>query len=181
DSVVAIAISQLKEVLKEYSLKDIYNIDEMNLEPVIIFTTTRLKDKQKTKRILLVQNNEDKDEDPINNDNNDKLIEKMKANIELFNFRNAINLEVYFNYLKKKDTSEVLNVTNIESTEDLSKDNNSEEDKNNSKKISMITYHKVLNAIEILEQYLIQQNLSKTAQLDYDQALLNLQKAIRKI
>ncbi|CAG8830977.1 26717_t:CDS:2 [Gigaspora margarita] len=131
--------------------------------------------------ILLVQNNEDEDKDPINNDDVDKLMEEIKADIELFNFRNAIDFE-------KKDTSKVLNsqeivtlVTNVESTENLGKDDNSEKDEDDSKEIPMITHHEVLNTVEVLEQYLMQQDLSETAWFDHNQALLNLQKAIRKI
>ncbi|CAG8489193.1 2143_t:CDS:2 [Dentiscutata erythropus] len=284
DNVVAIAVPQLKEILKEYSLKDIYNMDETGLfyrlpthgasnisnatssvphmGQVILLvdnakchfssnlnlrnttthylppnTTSRLQpldadiimsfkhryknyfikwlldqyesvkdDKlnvlnaikfviqawkevsSETVRncfqhteILPVQNNEY--EEPINDDDDYELMEEMKIDIELLNFRNAMDLEVYINYPEEKDTSEVLNdqeivtlVTNVEATEDLGEGDNSEEDEDDSKEISMITHHEALNAIEVLEQYLMQQDLSDKARLEHDQALLNLQK-----
>ncbi|CAG8577676.1 9985_t:CDS:1 [Cetraspora pellucida] len=99
-----------------------------------------------------------------------------------------MDLELYLNYLKEEDTNEVLNdqkiltlVTNIESKKVLTKNNNSEKNKDDSKEISLITYYKVLNAITVLEQYLMQQDLSDTAWLDHDQSLLNLQKEIRNL
>ncbi|CAG8777211.1 5418_t:CDS:1, partial [Racocetra fulgida] len=69
-------------------------------------------------------------------------------------------------------------VTNIE-LENLN-NNNSEKNEDDSEEISLITYYKALNAVKVLEQYFIQQDLSDKAQLDNNQALLNLQKTIRK-
>ncbi|CAG8602714.1 15384_t:CDS:1, partial [Racocetra fulgida] len=99
-----------------------------------------------------------------------------------------IDLEAYINYPEEEDTNEALNdqeiltlVTNIEPEKDLNEDDNSEEDEDDSKEISLITHHEALNAIEVLKQYLIQQDLSDIAWLNHGQALLNLQKAIRKI
>ncbi|CAG8767297.1 2136_t:CDS:2, partial [Dentiscutata erythropus] len=91
----------------------------------------------------------------ITNDNNDELMEKMKANIEALNFRNVIDLE------------------------NNSNDDNSK-DEVDSREISPITHHEVLNTIKVLEHYLIQQDLSDKDWLDHDQALLQLQKTIRK-
>ncbi|CAG8529328.1 17032_t:CDS:1, partial [Racocetra fulgida] len=114
-------------------------------------------------------------------------MEEIKVDIKTLNFRNAMDLKVYINYLEEEDTNEVLNdqeiltlVTNIEPSKDLNNDN-SKEDEDNSQKIPLITHNEVLNAIEVLEQYLMQQDLNDTAQLDHNQALVNLQKAIRKI
>ncbi|CAG8722493.1 8901_t:CDS:1, partial [Racocetra fulgida] len=96
-------------------------------------------------------------------------------------------LEVYINYPEEEDTNEVLNdqeiltlVTNIEPSKDLN-DDNSEENEDNSQEIPLITHNEALNAIEVLKQYLMQQDLNNTAWLNHDQALVNMQKAIRKI
>ncbi|CAG8792265.1 28865_t:CDS:1, partial [Racocetra persica] len=56
----------------------------------------------------------------------------------------------------------------------LTEANNSEEDEDDSKEIPLITYYKAINAVKVLEQYLMQQDLSDTAQLNHDQLLLNL-------
>ncbi|CAG8811675.1 654_t:CDS:1, partial [Racocetra fulgida] len=101
--------------------------------------------------ILPVQSNEE----PTNNNNDNELIEEMKADIEALNFRNMMDLEAYINYLEEEDTNEALNnqeiltlVTNIEPEKDLNEDNNSEENEDDSKEIPLITHHEALNAIE---------------------------------
>ncbi|CAG8654435.1 7075_t:CDS:1, partial [Racocetra fulgida] len=108
--------------------------------------------------------------EPTNDDNDNELIEEMKADIEVLNFQNTMDLEAYINYLEEEDTNKALNdqeiltlVTNIEPEKDLNEDDNSEEDKDDSKEIPLITHHEVLNAVEVLEQYLIQQDLSNIA------------------
>ncbi|CAG8505467.1 10771_t:CDS:2, partial [Dentiscutata erythropus] len=55
--------------------------------------------------ILPVQNNKE----PTINKNDNELMEEIKANIEAFNFRNAMDFEVYINYAEEEDTYEVLN------------------------------------------------------------------------
>ncbi|CAG8844167.1 21494_t:CDS:1, partial [Gigaspora margarita] len=76
-----------------------------------------------------------------------------------------MSLEVYINYPEEKNTNEILNdqeiltlATNVELEKDLNNDNSEDED--NSKEILLITYYKALNAVEVLEQYFIQQNLN---------------------
>ncbi|CAG8566159.1 3818_t:CDS:2, partial [Dentiscutata erythropus] len=97
-----------------------------------------------------------KDDIEPTNDNDNELMEEMKANIE-----------------------EILTlVTNIEPKNDSNNDNSENED--DSREISFIIYHEALNAIKVLEYYLMQQNLSDKDWLDHDQALLKLQKTIRK-
>ncbi|CAG8722701.1 13156_t:CDS:2, partial [Dentiscutata erythropus] len=130
--------------------------------------------------LLVVQNNEEP-----TNDNDDKLMEEMKVDIEALNFRNAMDLEVYINYPEEENTNKTLNkqkiltlVTNIETENDSNDDNSKDED--DSRKISLITYHEVLNAIKMLEHYFMQQDLSDKDRLYHNQALLKLQKAIRK-
>ncbi|CAG8595337.1 7626_t:CDS:2 [Dentiscutata erythropus] len=226
DNQVTIAISQLREVLKEYNLKDIYNMDEtglfyrlsvmyessskacmmtvlfqawlkefdvkmanrkyesgnddkLNVLNAIKFIVQVCNCFWHTGTLPVIQNNEEP-----TNDNDDELIEEMKADIEALNFRNAIDLENYINYPEEEDTNEILDnqeiltlVTNIE-PEDLNDDNS--EDKDDSREIPLIVYHEALNAIKVLNQHLIQQNLSDKAQLDHILALLNLQKTIRK-
>ncbi|CAG8855043.1 5336_t:CDS:1, partial [Gigaspora margarita] len=115
---------------------------------------------QHTGILPVVQN-----EEPTNNDNNNKLMEEMKEDIEALNFRNAMSLEVYINYPEEENTNKILNnqeiltlVTNLELKKDLNNDNSEDED--DSKEISLITHHEALNAIEVLEQYFMQQDLS---------------------
>ncbi|CAG8814880.1 12494_t:CDS:2 [Gigaspora margarita] len=125
-------------------------------------------------------------EEPTNNNNDNELMEEMKEDIEALNFQNAMSLEVYINYPEEENTNEILNdqeilnlVTNIELEKDLN--NGNSEDEDDSKKIPLITYHEALNAVEVLEQYFMQQDLSDKVWLDHDQALLNLQRTIRKV
>ncbi|CAG8830635.1 14269_t:CDS:2, partial [Gigaspora margarita] len=112
-------------------------------------------------RILPVVQNEE----PTNNDNDNELMEEMKEDIEALNLRNAMSFEVYINYPEEENTNEILNdqeiltlVTNIKLKKNLNDDNSEDED--DSKEIPLITHHEALNAIEILEQYFIQQDLN---------------------
>ncbi|CAG8536315.1 16380_t:CDS:1, partial [Cetraspora pellucida] len=93
----------------------------------------------------------------------------MKADIEILNFQNVKDLEIYINYPEEKNTNKVLNdqkiltlVTNIEPNKDLNNDN-SEEEEDDNKKILLVTHHETLNAIEMLKQYFMQQDLSDAA------------------
>ncbi|CAG8779988.1 14896_t:CDS:1, partial [Cetraspora pellucida] len=59
-------------------------------------------------------------------------------------------------------------------------ENKSDED-DNSTEMCQVTHNEALNAIDLLEQYLLQQDLSDTDWSKHDEALSNLQKAIRKL
>ncbi|CAG8821631.1 38595_t:CDS:2, partial [Gigaspora margarita] len=105
-------------------------------------------------------------------------------------FRNVMDLEEYINYPDEKETNEVLNdeeilslVTNLEPEKiegDEEEDKSNEED-DNSTEMHQITHHEALSAVEVLEQYLMQQDVGEVAQSNHDQALSNLQKEIRKL
>ncbi|CAG8850244.1 4216_t:CDS:1, partial [Gigaspora margarita] len=59
--------------------------------------------------------------------------------------------------------------------------NNSDyEEDDDSIEMRQVTHWEALNAIELLEQYLLQQDFGETARLEHDEALLKLQKSIRK-
>ncbi|CAG8607398.1 2148_t:CDS:1, partial [Racocetra fulgida] len=116
----------------------------------------------------VIQNNEElvtnNNEELVTDDNKDELIEELHADIEALHLRNVIDLNNYINYLEKNDTNEVLNdqkiidlVTNIEEPE-VNQSDGKEDD--NSIEICQITYNEALNTIELLEQYLFQQNFS---------------------
>ncbi|CAG8741874.1 528_t:CDS:2, partial [Racocetra fulgida] len=113
------------------------------------------------------------DELPVDDDN-DRLIDELQADIEALNFPNIMYLEEYINYLGKKDIHEVLSnqeilklIINSEPVE-----NKSVEEEDDSMEISQI---------KILEQYIVQKDFSETAQSEYDDTLLKLQNEIRKI
>ncbi|CAG8527030.1 39753_t:CDS:2, partial [Gigaspora margarita] len=125
------------------------------------------------------QNNE---EQPID-DNNDDLMNELYKNIEVLNFLNVIDLEEYIDYLGEKDTHEVLSdqeildlTTNIEPAE-----NKCSKNENDSTEMREIGHQEALNAIEILEQYIVQKDFGKTAQSEHNEALSKLQKEIRKL
>ncbi|CAG8685515.1 4393_t:CDS:2 [Racocetra fulgida] len=91
-----------------------------------------------------------------------------------------MDLEIYINYPEEEvTTGGNIFINSIVEDSNLN-DNNSKEDKDDSREISLIIHYKALNAVKVLEQYLMQQDLSDKARLDHDQALLNLQKTIKK-
>ncbi|CAG8604460.1 17068_t:CDS:1, partial [Cetraspora pellucida] len=93
-----------------------------------------------------------------------------------------MDLEEFIDYPEEKEVHEVLSdqeivniATNLEPEEGKSnKDDNSTE-------MHQVTHNEAPNAIDLLEQYLLQQNLSNTDWSKHDEALSNLQKAIRKL
>ncbi|CAG8838039.1 44028_t:CDS:2, partial [Gigaspora margarita] len=100
---------------------------------------------------------------------------------EAFNFSNIMDLEEYIDYPGEKNTHEVLSdkeildlTTNLES-----KNENVEDD--NSTEMHQTSHQEALNAVNILEQYIMQNDFSKIAQFEHDKALLKLQKKIRKL
>ncbi|CAG8666659.1 10586_t:CDS:1 [Racocetra fulgida] len=101
-----------------------------------------------------------------------------------------MDLEEYINYPEEKKTNEVLNdkeilalVTNLkpEKSNDEEDKNKSDKEEDDSAEIHQITHHEALSAVEVLEHYLMQQDVSKAARSNHDQALSNLQKEIRKL
>ncbi|CAG8772519.1 23865_t:CDS:2, partial [Dentiscutata erythropus] len=87
----------------------------------------------------------------------------------------------YINYPEEKDIYEVLSdkeildlATNLEPENKSAKDNNSTE-------MRQISHQEALNAVEILEQYIVQNDFSEIIQAKHDEALLKLQKEIRKL
>ncbi|CAG8852461.1 16900_t:CDS:2, partial [Gigaspora margarita] len=88
----------------------------------------------------------------------------------------------------EKETNKVLNdeeilaiVTNIEPEKTEGEENESDEEEDDCTKMRQITHHEALSAVEVLEQYLMQQDVDEAAQSNYDQALSNLQEEIRKL
>ncbi|CAG8788776.1 8205_t:CDS:2 [Gigaspora margarita] len=133
-----------------------------------------------TDKELVLNDNDD--------NNNDELMEEMYANIEALNFRNVMDLEEFINHPEEKETNEVLNdeeilaiVTNIESEKTEDEENGSDKEEDDSTEMRQITYHEALSAIEVLEQYLMQQDVGEATQSNHDQALSNLQEEIRKL
>ncbi|CAG8834831.1 34179_t:CDS:2, partial [Racocetra persica] len=76
----------------------------------------------------------------------------------------------------RENIEEIVNlVTNPEPEEDKSdKDNDSTE-------MHQVTHNEALSAIDLLEQYLLQQDLCDTTRSKYDKTLSDLQEAIRKL
>ncbi|CAG8851383.1 31713_t:CDS:1, partial [Gigaspora margarita] len=101
--------------------------------------------------------------------------------IEALNFSNIMDLEEYIDYPEEKDTHEVLSDKEIlDLTTNLESENENVED-DDSTEMHQISHQKALNAIEILEQYIMQNNFSEIAQFEHNEALLKLQKKIRKL
>ncbi|CAG8508645.1 16398_t:CDS:2 [Racocetra fulgida] len=110
-------------------------------------------------------------EEPSIDDNNDKLIDELYADIEALNFLNVMDLEEFIDYPEIVELA-----TNIESVE-----NENAEEEDNSTKMCQISHQEAFNAIETFEYYIMQNDFSKRTQLEHDEALLNLQKEIRKL
>ena len=88
----------------------------------------------------------------------------------------------YVDYLEEKNTEEELNdqeILDLFTHQKLEVESEKEED--DSMKIPKITHKEALNAIELLGQYLVQQDLTDVIRTEHDTALLKLQKEIRKL
>ncbi|CAG8831834.1 15191_t:CDS:2 [Gigaspora margarita] len=113
--------------------------------------------------------------------NDDELMDEFYADIEVLNFSNMMDLEKYIDYSGEKDIHEVLSdkeilglTTNLESeNENVENDDSTE--------MHQISHQEALNVVKILEQYIIQNDFSEMAQFEHDEALLKLQKEIRKL
>ncbi|CAG8532155.1 12308_t:CDS:1 [Cetraspora pellucida] len=92
-----------------------------------------------------------------------------------------MDLEEYIDYLGEKDTHEVLSDKEIlDLATNLEPENESAED-DDSTELHQISHQEALNAVEILDQYIVQNDFSEITQTEHDEALLKLQKEIRKL
>ncbi|CAG8836993.1 17808_t:CDS:2, partial [Gigaspora margarita] len=108
-------------------------------------------------------------EESFIDDNNDKLMDKLYIDIEALNFLNLMDLEKYINYSGEKNTHKALsNKRILDLATNLESENENVEDDD-----------KALNTVEILEQYIVQNNFNETVQFEHDEALLKLQKEIK--
>ncbi|CAG8803804.1 23989_t:CDS:2, partial [Gigaspora margarita] len=168
NAIVAAIIPKLKELLKEYDLKDIYNINKTrlfyNFEPDTTLVTKCFKEKKRFRVINLgtllgvkydariLPNTQDNKESFID-DNDNELMDKLYTDIEALNFPNLMDLEEYIDYPREKDTYEVLsNKKILDLATNLEFDNKNVKD-NNSTEMRQISHQEALNAVEILEQY----------------------------
>ncbi|CAG8844470.1 46072_t:CDS:1, partial [Gigaspora margarita] len=111
-------------------------------------------------------------------DNDNELMDKLYTDIEAFNFSNIMDLKEYIDYPGEKDTYEVLSDKEIlDLTTNLESENENGED-DDSTEMRQISYQEALNVVEILEQYIMQNDFSEMAQFEHDEALLKLQKEI---
>ncbi|CAG8679911.1 35587_t:CDS:1 [Gigaspora margarita] len=92
-----------------------------------------------------------------------------------------MDLEEYINYPEKKDTHEVLSDKEILDLATNHKFENKNVKDNDSTEMYQISYQEALNAIEILGQYIMQNDFNEMAQFEHNKALLKLQKEIRKL
>ncbi|CAG8611277.1 5300_t:CDS:2, partial [Dentiscutata erythropus] len=112
----------------------------------------------------ILPDTQDNEESFIDN-NDDELIDELYSDIEALNFKTLYQLP---------SDEEILDLaTNLEPENESAEDDNSTE-------MHQISHQEVLNAVEILEQYIVQNDFSKIAQFEHDKALLKLQKGIRK-
>ncbi|CAG8707726.1 20099_t:CDS:2 [Dentiscutata erythropus] len=101
--------------------------------------------------------------------------------IEALNFQNIMDLEEYIDYPGEKDTHEVLSDKEIlDLATNLEPENESAED-DDSTEMRQISHQEALNVVEILDQYIVQNDFSEITQTEHDEALLKLQKEIRKL
>ncbi|CAG8580635.1 4777_t:CDS:2 [Cetraspora pellucida] len=109
-------------------------------------------------------------EESFISDNDDKLIEEL-----------YLDIENIFNYPGEKDIYKVLsNKEILDLTTNLEPKNESTED-DDSTEMHQISHQEALNAVEILEQYIVQNDFSETAKSEHNEALLKSQKGIKKL
>jgi DDE superfamily endonuclease len=157
------AIRFIVRAWREVSLETIYNC----------FRHTRI--------LPDIQNNNEEHIITVTN-NNDDLIKELDKDIEALHFRNKMDIEKYINYPEEENTEEVLNdqeILNLVTYLEPEKTEN-EEEEDDSTELQKITHKEALNAIELTEQYFVQQDLSDTIRLEYDTALLKLRRLIGK-
>ncbi|CAG8721474.1 16664_t:CDS:1 [Cetraspora pellucida] len=93
-----------------------------------------------------------------------------------------MNLEEYIDYPEERDTHEVLDDQEIVNlTTNLNSAENKSDEEDDSTEMCSIIHQEALTVTELIEQYIMQQDISETAQFEYDEALLKLQKEIRKL
>ncbi|CAG8735193.1 11836_t:CDS:1, partial [Acaulospora morrowiae] len=85
--------------------------------------------------------------------------------IEALHLQNKMNIEEYIDYLEEKNTEEKLN--NL-FTYQKSEDKNKEMEEDDSNEIQKITHKDALNAVELLGQYLVQQDLNDINRTEHD-------------
>ncbi|CAG8549405.1 26560_t:CDS:2 [Gigaspora margarita] len=140
----------------------------------------KLKKDEKINVLEILPDTHDNEESFID-DNDDKLINELYTDIEALNFLNMMDLEKYINYPGEKDTNEVMSDKEIlDLTTNLESENESVED-DDSTEMRQISHQEALNAVEILEHYIVQNDFSEMAQFEHGEALLKLQKEIRKL
>ncbi|CAG8507673.1 10705_t:CDS:2 [Scutellospora calospora] len=110
------------------------------------------------------------------------LMKELREDIEALHLRNVMNLEEYIDYPEEKKIHEALSdyeIVNLAINPEPEENISDEDD--DSTEMCQVTHNKVLNATYLLEQYLLQQDLYDTTWSNYDKALSNLQKTIRKL
>ncbi|CAG8764961.1 10995_t:CDS:10, partial [Gigaspora margarita] len=105
-------------------------------------------------------NNEDNNKGPaINND--DDLMKELYNNIEKLNFQTVMDLEKYINYSEKKIVTGIMSDQKILNQITYQDPEQAEDDKeDDSIEIPHITHKEVLDAINRIELYLLQQDLN---------------------
>ncbi|CAG8714805.1 18308_t:CDS:1, partial [Racocetra fulgida] len=95
------------------------------------------------------------------------LIEELYNNIEMLNFQNVMNLEEYINYSEENNITRILSdqelldqVTCPEPESETAKCDKEDD----SIEIPQVIHKEALDAIHLIELYLIQQDLSDEAQ-----------------
>ncbi|CAG8828526.1 6342_t:CDS:1, partial [Cetraspora pellucida] len=102
-------------------------------------------------------------------------------NIEMLNFPNIIDLKEYINYLKEKYITGMLSdqeiINQIIYLEPETAEDNEEDD---STELPQVNHKEALDAICLLELYLMQQDLSNAVHIEHNSALLKLSGLVRK-
>ncbi|CAG8670552.1 2938_t:CDS:1 [Ambispora gerdemannii] len=130
--------------------------------------------------ILPIYNN---NEELTINDNDNDLTEELRADVESLHLRNEMNIEEYINYPEERSTEEVLTdqeILDLVTYQEAEKAESEEEEIDDSIEMRKITRTEVLDALELMDQYFVQQDFSNAIRLEYDTALSKLHKVIRK-
>ncbi|CAG8833006.1 8274_t:CDS:1, partial [Racocetra persica] len=87
----------------------------------------------------------------------------LREDIEAFHFRNIMDLEKFINYPEEKETHEMLGDQEIVNlATNLEPEENQSDNDDNSTEIRQVIHNEALNTIDLLDQYLLQQDLCDT-------------------
>jgi hypothetical protein len=135
----------------------------------------------------LLANNNNRDDSVGNNDGVGDLMRELQTDIGALHLRNEMDIDEFINYSEEKNTNdpltdqEIMDLIICEDNGGEEEEKGEEEDEDDSIEWRKITHKEVQNALELIMQYLVQQDLDNTIKLKYDKALLGLHREVKRL